>query len=320
MGSFLVTPAHTPSAIVVVKNLGEDPYNGVVAVEGPEGWSLEPESQQVSLEAGQTRRLRFLVKRGLNLESNSYPLTAKATGAGATITRRQQVVAASAPYFKPTIDGNVDDWGDAIPVAWVTGGKKTVVCTYWNRRRFSLLVSVEEERLAGLEESSPSKPFDAVQVALSSEDAVTGSSTDEEANRYEFLFVSCEGTGGGRCYQLSAPGAKLGELQEPRDLAGLQYEDAEVAVSRSGGLTHYECSIPFRPMSDQIRPSEGREFRLSVLVHDPDGTGIRDWGEGAGLWPWERNRLAWSNWPGAKWGDKPPFDSKTPWGLCSSKY
>jgi len=85
-------------------------------------------------------------------------------------------------------------------------------------------------------------------------------------------------------------------------------------------VTYYECSIPFRLLRDRIRPSEGREFHLSVLVHDPGGTGIRDWGQAAGMGPPERNRLAWSLWQGAKWGDEPPFDNKTHWGLCSSKY
>ena len=73
-------------------------------------------------------------------------------------------------------------------------------------------------------------------------------------------------------------------------------------------------------MREKIRPSEGREFFLSVLVHDPDGTGVRDWGEAAGLWPSQRNRMAWSLWPGADWGEKPPYDNKLHWGLCTSKY
>jgi hypothetical protein len=75
-----------------------------------------------------------------------------------------------------------------------------------------------------------------------------------------------------------------------------------------------------KPMRDQLRPSEGREFCFSVLVHDPDGTGIRDLGASAGLWPEQRSRLAWSVWSGAKWPEQLPYDSKTPWGMCSSKY
>ena len=64
----------------------------------------------------------------------------------------------------------------------------------------------------------------------------------------------------------------------------------------------------------------GREFCFSVLVHDPDGTGLRDWGEHAGLWPGQRKRLAWCVWGGVKWSDSIPFDGKIEWGLCSSKH
>jgi len=322
--SFVVAPAHTPSAVVVVMNHGQAAYQGVLKLEAPDGWQLSPTEQPVALGPGKSKRVRFLVKRGTINEANRYPLAASITGEGGTVSRRQDVVTASAPYFKPTIDGRTDDWNDAIPVTWTTGGKKTVVSTYWNRRQFSLFLAVEEDELRGFPEAPGAEGFDAVQVAISPEDATTGTSPDDEAARYEFLFVSPgNATGeatGGRCFLLAEPGMKLADGQKPRELASLAFDDAEVATSRTGGITYYECSIPFRLMRDRIRPSEGREFRLSVLVHDPGGTGLRDWGQAAGLGECQRNRLAWSTWPGAQWDDKPPLDNKTPWGLCSSKY
>ena len=317
--SFVVAPPHSPPAVVVVANHGEAPYAGMVRVKPPEGWQISPPQQEVSLEAGQTKRVAFIVKRGLIREENSYSLEASITGPGGTVTRTQNVATASAPYFKPEIDGAVDDWKDAIPATWTTGGKKTVISTYWNRRQFSILIAVEEDNLIGFQENSAQSGFDAVQLALSPQDTTTGTSPDGDATRYEFLFVST-GAGTGKCFQLAEPGMKLSECQQARPLPPLEYEDAKVAVSRLNGVTYYECSIPFRPISGDIRPSEGREFCLSVLAHDPDGTGVRDWGEAAGLAPCQRNRLAWSDWPGAKWSDKPPFDNKTHWGLCSSKY
>jgi hypothetical protein len=320
MESFVVAPAHSPSAVVVVMNHGQAPYEGSLRLEGPEGWQLSPSEQKVRLAPGEAQRVAFLVKRGTTSEQNSYPLKASITGAGATVTRRQNVVTASAPYFKPTVDGNPDDWSDAIPVTWTTAGRKTVISTYWNRRQFSLLVAVEEDELVRFPGGPGRGEFDAVQVAISPEDAMTGRSPDEEAARYEFLLVSTGGGIEGKCFKLAEPGMTLAEGQKPRELPPLEYAEARVAVSRRAGVTCYECSIPFALMRERIRPSEGREFCLSVLVHDPGGTGIRDWGEAAGLGPSERNRLAWSQWPGAKWGDEPPFDNKTPWGLCSSKY
>ena len=99
------------------------------------------------------------------------------------------------------------------------------------------------------------------------------------------------------CTKASAGEAGAGDLFWSRSTSRF-----DVAVSRTAGVTRYECSIPFGPMRDRIRPSEGREFCLSVLVHDCDGTGIRDWGQAAGLWSWQRNPLAWSRWQGDRWG------------------
>lgn len=318
--SFGVAPAHSPPAAVVIKNHGQEPYQGTVRIKLPDGWQLSPAEQEVSLAAGESKRVVFMVKGGLIAESNRYRLVATVTGSGATVTHEQDVVAASAPYYKPTIDGATDDWDDAIPITWTAGGKKTVLGTYWNRRRFALLVAVEEDKLIPFQAEPGRGGFDAVQLALSPQSTTTGTSPDDEATRYEFLFASTGSGTDGRCFLLAEPGMKLSEGQTLRQLALLEYEDAEVAVARRDGVTYYECSLPFRPMRDRIRPSEGREFHLSVLVHDPDGTGVRDWGQAAGLGSCQRNRLAWSLWPGAKWGDHPPFDNKTEWGLCSSKY
>ena len=90
-------------------------------------------------------------------------------------------------------------------------------------------------------------------------------------------------------------------------------------MKRHGDTTHYEWAIPFAAMP-KIRPDIGREICVSVLVHDPDGTGLRDWGKAAGLWAEQRNPLAWCAWGSTTWGDNPPFDGKIEWGLCSSKH
>ncbi len=315
--SFTVQPSAQPLAFVAIKNLQAEPYEGAVTLKAPSGWRVVPPKRDVTLAPGQTKRVSFRVERGLNVAANAYAVEVSAVGGGVTVIRRQTVVCASAPYYKPTIDGDSGEWKDAIPAAFTTGGKKTVISTYWNRRQFSLLVAVEEDKLIGYRQDGV---FDALQVAVSPQDAKTGKSPDDVAARYEFLFVWTGNGTTGRCYQLASPGMKLTEAAKCRELAPLTFEQAKVAVRRVGAITYYECAIPFRLMRKDIRPSEGREFGFSVCVHDPDGTGVRDWGAAAGLWPSQRNRLAWSGWRGAKWGNEPPFDNKLEWGMCSSKY
>jgi hypothetical protein len=317
--NFTVPPATGPLAYVVVKNLLEQPYSGVVSLTGPEGWQIAPTEREIQLAAGQTTRVPFAIDKARTTAGHLYSCEARATGGGTTVSQRREVAVASTPYFKPTIDGDPSEWSDAIPLQFTTAGKKTVVSTFWNRRSFSLLVAVDDDTLTRRDPARPDQPCDAVQIALAPAKAKTPTSPKEAAQRYEFLL--CAGGGDqAACYRLAEPGTPLQATQQPRDLGPLQYEDASIVIRRIEGTTYYECSLPLKPMRDQIRPSEGREFCLGVLVHDPDGTGIRDLGAAAGLWPWERNRLAWSHWTGSAWPEQPTFDSKIPWGMCSSKY
>jgi len=314
--SLMVPPSTQPMFFVRVKNLGDEAYEGTLSVRVPEKWRIAPSERQVTLKPGETLRVPFTIEWGANAKDNFYTIEMIADGADRKVVRRQKVVAASAPYFKPTIDGVIDEWDDALPVAFTTDGKRSVVRTYWNRRSISILIAVEEDALVPYRESDR---FDAVQLAISPQGTTTGTKPDDEASRFEFLFVAGD-DGNAKCFQLATPGMKLSEAARCRKLLPLAYDDAKVVVTRDGKTTYYECSLPFSPMRDAIRPSEGRELFLSVLVHDPDGTGRRDWGQAAGLWPSQRNPLAWSRFDENQWGDTPPMDNKLEWGLCTSKY
>ena len=312
-----VTPATGPVTHVLVKNLRNSTYRGTITVTPPATWKLNRTSAPVTIRPGDTARVPFAVERGANAESNSYPVQIAADGAGSPVRRTQKIVCASAPYYKPRIDGKLDDWTDAIPVTFTTGGKKTVISTYWSRQNLSILVAVAEDALHP--PGPKSAPADAVQIAISPRKAQTPSTPGEEARRHEFLLAALGKQPGGKCYRLMSPGQKLALARQVKPLAGLEMPDSRVAVVRKNAVTYYECSIPLKAIAP-IRAEPGREFCLSVLVHDGDGTGLRDWGESAGLWPTQRNPLAWCRWQGAKWPDKPPFDNKIEWGFCSSKH
>ncbi len=300
---FTAPPATGPVVHVLAANLGEEPYEGAVRLDLPEGWAWSPAEQAVSLATGETKRVPFVVERATNLNANEYPVRVTAVSAGVEVVREQTVVCASAPYGKLEIDGDLADWADSLPVAFGQDGKTTTLRTLWNRRTFYLAVEVEEVALAA---------GDAVQFAVASSKAETGRAPGGRTERFEFVVA-----GKPPCYVLDTPGMPLSTAAQPRALESLDTVDAEVAVVHRDGTTYYECAIPFAAM-DAFRPSAGREFCFSVLVHDADGNGLRDWGAAAGLWPSQRNPLAWCLWDGVQWGDPPPYDGKIEWGLCSS--
>jgi len=312
-------PANLPLVMVQVKNMTDAPLTGELAIDVPESWRMAATTKPVELEAGATDRVAFAVEKGSTLSINRYPIGATLTVGDKEITTSRTVVAAAAPYYKPTVDGETDDWNDAIPVRFSADEDvpTTIVSTYWNRRTFYVLVEVEEEKLIT---RGDAPQFDAVQIAIAPRKTVTGTEPTDTSERFEFLVVPT-GDGAGTCYRLASPGDTLADTQVASELTDEQEEPrSEVAVARRDGKTIYEVGISFTPIRSTISPSEGREFRMSLLVHDPDGTGVRDWGASVGLKPGPNSQYSWSRWTGEKGSAKDYCDSKTSWGMCSSKY
>ena len=315
--NFTVPPATGPVTHILTRNTGDTECTVTIEPKFPAGWRWTPGNRKVRLASGEVKRLPFTIEKASDAKSNRYAIEITVLQGSDKTTHQQDVVCASAPYFKPKIDGKFKDWSDAIPVTFTTSGKKTVVSTCWDRRNFYLYVQVEEYKLCSYKKNAAQ--IDAVQFALAPRNAVTACAEQVKAQRSEFLIVDVSGMfAKDRCFQLIKPGQSLSVTQQARSLDTLGFKDGQVVVKRQGKITLYECAIPFAAIPT-IKPSVGREIRFSILVHDPDGTGVRDWGKAAGLWPEQRNRFAWRMWESANWTDDPPYDSKVEFGLCSSK-
>jgi len=317
--NFVVNPSTGPTTSITVKNTRTTPFAGTLAARFPAGWQVTPGNHELRLAAGETRQLPFTVEKAVEtFATNGYPVAVTIEGPGATQAVTQNVVWASAPYFKPKIDGKTSEWKDAVPIRWCTAGKRTFVSLYWNRKQFCLLAQVEEKRLIGLGKSKENDGIDAIQFAVSPAGAATGGKDADRSARHEFLLTdSGKLWGKDRCFALLKPGMELGTARSAGKLEDLGFADAEVAVRRSGGTTVYEAAIPFKAMPE-LRPTAGREFCFSLLVHDPDGTGIRDLGVLFNLDDSRRPPLAWCAWEHARWGNYVPFDNKVEFGFCSS--
>lgn len=323
--NFTVPPSTGPVTHIRAQNMGDVECTVTVRPRFAAGWQWAPAERETTLSPGEVKRLPFNIERAADSISNRYPVEITVIQGSDKTVHRQNVVCASAPYLKPKIDGKFEDWSDAIPFTFTTAGRpasseverKTVVSTYWDKRSFYLYVQVEEDTLCSYKKGAAQ--VDAVQFALAPRDAVTGSDPHAKSQRTEFLIVDVDGLfARDKCFCLVKPGEELSVTQQRSDIEALQLKEAQVVVQRQGGITHYECAVPFAAIPT-IRPAVGREIAFSILVHDPDGTGIRDWGKSAGLWPDQRNRFAWCTWNSVDWGADPPYDGKVEFGLCSSK-
>ena len=315
--NFTVPPATGPVTHILARNAGDAECTATITPKFPDGWQWTPANREVTLASGEAKRLPFTIEKASDAKSNRYSVEITVVQGSEKAVHQQNIACASAPYFTPKIDGKFKEWSDAIPFDFTTAGKKTVVSTYWNKRYFYLYVQVEEDKLYGYKKNAAH--VDAVQFALAPSNAVTPSEAQAKSQRSEFLLVDVGGMfGKDKCFQLIKPGQDLSVTQRKGSLETLQLKDARVAVKRQGKITHYECAIPFAAVPT-IRPAVGREIRFSVLVHDLDGTGIRDWGRATGLWPEQRNPLAWCRWGSAKWPADSPYDSEVECGLCSAK-
>lgn len=310
-----VPPATQPLISVVVQNLQDQPCQAALSITGPDDWRITPASRDVQLPVSGEQRLAFNIEKARNVEANAYPFMITARVGDHLARHTQSVFVASAPYSKATVDGRADEWKDAIPVSFQGGGKSASISTFWSRKRFYVLVCVQEQQRVGYT-GPDGEPCDAVQLAFSSVDEANDAAAT--ARRAEFLLASAGGTA--KCFQLAAWDTPSESTSKPRAIEPLACGDAEIAVLREGDVTHYECSIPFSMLRDAVEPAEGREFFFSVLIHDPDGTGVRDLGHATGLWPRPDDATSWSRWKGASVGDATPLGNKVRWGLCTSKY
>ena len=187
--NFTVNPSTGPVTHVLLKNESSRNISGTLRVQFPDGWKVSPAERALALAPGETKKLPFAIEKGADIAANSYPVRIQFGDLDVT----QRVVCASAPYFKPTIDGDLAEWNDSNPITFLTGGKKTVVRTYWSGKQFSLAVEVEENKLTGkrgvefaLAASEEGKRYGFFVDAAGKCDGVTASvKRDGNVTRYE---------------------------------------------------------------------------------------------------------------------------------------
>ena len=295
--SFLVNPSTGPVAEFDISS--ETAWRGTLTLTPPDGWTLDPASHEISLQAGESKCVPYRIIRARETADNAYPFTLTLSGG---IMETQLIRTASAPYFKPKIDGKLDEWKDAIPLRFGPAGSQTTLRTYWDNAALYVAIEVEEKALIPSDKKTADGRFDAVQLYIAPKGATT--------KRHEFLI---EPTSKSKavCKRLASP-----DGTDYKD--GMFEKSATVALQNSKGVTVYEIALP-RALLEGLRIDTGSEFRLGLLVHDPDGSGLRDLGSIMNRPASDRTSppTCWTQWKGGCW-DTIPYDGGTAFGCCTS--
>jgi len=296
MENFTVTPSTGPVVGVQIENRSGKDLEAAVKVTWPEGWKGAPEEQKVTVKPGASATAAFTIEKAIDVGANRYPLTIEARSGDQVVRRTQQVVCATAPYLKPQLDGQLDDWKDAVPIDLPGEGGTTTVMTCWNRRQFCIAVRAERMKAGALQ-------------------FVLAPGMAGDAGRFEFVVVAPEADGLAQCFQLLRPGddPAIAELERPLD--GLESDTLDARVTRDGDTMCFEIVAPAKAFPG-LRPTPGRTFRFSLLLHAPDG--LRDLGAVMNLSDDQRSPRSWCRWKGASFGPVPPFDGDVEFGFSSS--
>jgi len=309
LDSLVVMPSTGPVAHVSVRNVSDSPATVTVRVGWPEGWTAEPASQQVQVPAASAVRTPFAITKAVDAVANSYPVTVETVANGRVTRQAQDVVCATSPHLTPEMDGKLDDWVDAVPVSFAHGGRKTTVMTCWNRKQVCIAVRIEEGALTVLKELGKGGRIDAVQFAL----APSGG-----GSRYEFVVVPVSSwRGAAQAYLFANVAGGARAVTKERDLAGAECESVAARARHRAGVTEYEIGVPVS-LVPELRPTTGRTYCFSLLVHDAEQSSVRDLGTAMNRWECERDPAFWTRWRGSAFGDMTPFDGSIEFGFSSS--
>jgi len=309
----IVTPSTGPVTIIKIENKNNKPVSGKLKVTFPKNWQVNNNHQNFNIPARETKSLSFSITEAIDLAANKYPLKLELTIGEEKKIYNQTIVCATAPYYKPKIDGKLKEWKDSVPINFTCKNKNTKVQLYWNKKQFCLAIVVEEQKLIGTTNSTPKKQVDAIQFALSPANSKTAK-INTPSNRYEFLAIAGQGWKKDKCYTLLKYGEKV---QLTKKLENAETKDAKIKVTRKKQQTIYEIAIPMKQLK-KLKASAGREFNFSLLVHDPDGTGIRDLGSIMNLDPNKKTTNNWTSWKNSKLNNKKTFNNKIEFGFSSS--
>jgi hypothetical protein len=324
----------TASINVQVTNEMNAPVSGEVMVKPPKGWTMAKDRLEFGpLQPGASTVLSFPVRQALVSPDNRYPVTVYAARkftnlpwqVGWNFKQEQTLCVVAAVKGTPKIDGNLDDWSSAVPIAmdnrdfvspyapepyrkaWTSGNLSAVVYTMWDEENFYFAARVSDNlhSQTSFAENPYALPFDgdSIQIAfgVDAEDPHKLKKPSDPGYRRGLIFD----TDYEYALSLTPKGPELFRLHTPEtgyqtfyptnpDIGLGLIPNAKFAVVRDDvkEVTIYEVAIPWSELKlvDRSKP-----VRFSCLINDRDKERKEGWLElGAGLGVKKGSHLSFS--------------------------
>ena len=296
---------------VRLQNIGIGAQKGTIELDVPRSWKLAQDKFDVTLQEGESKTYEFRLlettARGIAPRRDGDPFRVIVRADNRYDWRFDAPVATArnvAPGARPVVDGNLDDWGDAIWMNAVPNEAKVKgrIALKWDAQTLYLAAEVRESALMPRRVEEASYDFwrghDAIQLAFGTTDA-----TEDVPARAPFrdsdlgLLISPFGQSGAGQYDgrvLKLWGNEIGfNRTADRVRWGGQVPGSNCAVARDerGELTTYEAAIPLAalPGIDPQKLAQRDDIvRFGWLIHNDEGE-VLDWGREVGNFPWWEN-------------------------------
>jgi hypothetical protein len=328
MKPFLSPISQTPPIRAQVTNVLNRPIEGDLTADAPKGWKLAQDRVNFGpLEPGQASIVEFPVRQATISPTNAYPATLtavsrhkgvqslliKISGPEWRVRRQQDLFLAGAAPGTASVDGDLGEWSDALPVtantkaflspwvpekwaaAWTPGNLSASFYTMYDDQNLYLAAKVTDNfhSATSVAENPYSFPWDgdSLQVALWSPEVMDTtklkSPTGPNANRgllcdtdYEFSFALTPK--GIEVFRLHTPQSGYTTWYPTNPDVGLGLiKTVPFAAKRDdvNEITTYEAAIPWEELKDLPRD---KPFHLAFKVNDRDReNAVEGWLESA---------------------------------------
>ena len=258
---------------VVLRNTTSVTFNGTVELLDPAGKQLSCADPKVSITAGGTRNLVFVVAHPEAKPLNEYPFTIRIKdGTDAVVVSQTwalDMAVTSLVEQPPALDGSLTHWTAAYPVhARVVEGEKTsatFAATAWSlidARHFYLMVKVHDELHSQEHTGGNLWKGDSIQLSVDPKHQRTEGMYGFDDVELGFAVATNRQTQLDTCY-VSPQHAILGTT---RFL--VKRDDATKT-------TLYQVAIPLDQFNG-LKATEGYQFGWNIAVHDAGKTGSRE--------------------------------------------